>query len=290
MPRFPVHEIRELEVQILTRLGAPQSYAELVVDMLVESSLVGHDSHGAHYITRYAERIKKGIIDPKAVPTVIKETASTAIIDGHWTFGQVTAKKAMEMAVEKAKSASISAVGAIHCNHIGRLGAYTSLAAERDMIGLLMVNVVHPTVQPYGGASRVLGSNPISIAAPTGASMPLLVDFATSAVAEGKVGLAAMNGKKVPLGWIVDNDGRDTDDPLEFSLPNGSVDESIGSGRLLSFGGRDGHKGYAFSILMEILAGILTGAGSIADENPHLYDWFLQQRRKVHASGRGGGW
>jgi uncharacterized oxidoreductase len=140
------------------------------------------------------------------------------------------------------------------------------------MIGLLMVNVVHPTVQPYGGASRVLGSNPISIAAPTEASMPLLVDFATSAVAEGKVGLAAMNGKKIPLGWIVDSDGRDTDDPLDFSLPNGSVDESRESGRLLSFGGRDGHKGYALALLMEILAGILPGGGSIADEEGHLYE------------------
>ena len=257
-------------MKILTHLGAPAEYAELVVDMLVEASLVGHDSHGVHYITRYAERIRKGIIVPKAVPEVTKETASTAIIDGHWTFGQVTAKKAVEVAIEKARKTSVSAVGATHCNHIGRLGAYTTMAAEKDMIALLMVNVVHPTVQPYGGASRVLGSNPISVAAPTGEPTPFLVDFATSAVAEGKVGWAAMNGeKKIPLRWIVDNYGHYTDNPLEFSMANGAVSEK---GRLVSFGARDSHKAYALSILMEILGGILPGAGSIADKEMHLYE------------------
>ena len=144
------------------------------------------------------------------------------------------------------------------------------MAAEKDMIALLMVNVVHPTVQPYGGASRVLGSNPISVAAPTGEPTPFLVDFATSAVAEGKVGWAAMNGeKKIPLRWIVDNYGHYTDNPLEFSMANGAVSEK---GRLVSFGARDSHKAYALSILMEILGGILPGAGSIADQQMHLYE------------------
>ena len=270
MPRIPVSEIREIEVKILRNLGASQEYAELVVGMLVEASLVGHDSHGVHYITRYAERIKNGIIDPKAAPEVTKETPSTAIIDGHWGFGQVTAKKTMEVAIEKAKKNSVSAVGAIHCNHMGRLGAYTSLATEKDMIGLLMVNVIHPTVQAFGGTSRFFGSNPISVAAPTDQQKPFLLDFATSAVAEGKVGWAAMTGqKKIPQGWIVDDDGHDTDDPFDFSLQDGAVSES---GRLLSFGGRDGHKGYALSFLMEVLGGLLPGAGSISDENMHVYE------------------
>jgi uncharacterized oxidoreductase len=269
MPRIPVNELRKTGVAIFTRLGAPYEYAELVVDMLIEANLVGHDSHGIHYVTRYAERIKKGIIDPTARPEVTNDTPSTAIIDGHWTFGQVTATKAMRLAIEKAKRTSISAVGAIHCNHIGRLGAYTMLAAESDMVGFLMVNVVDPVVQPFGGASRVFGTNPISVAAPAGEQKPFLLDFATSSVAEGKVGLAAMNKQKIPLGWIVDNDGHDTDDPLDFSLQNGSVGES---GRLLSFGARDGHKGYCLSILMEILGGILPGGGPIDDERAHMYE------------------
>ena len=269
MPKISTTKLRDIGVNIFERLGAPSEYAEEVVDMLIESNLVGHDSHGIHYVTRYAERIRNGVIDPKARPEVTNETPSTAIIDGHWTFGQVTATKAMRLAIEKAKRTSISAVGAIHCNHIGRLGAYTMLAAESGMVGFLMVNVVHPVVQPFGGASRVFGTNPISIAAPAGVQKPFLLDFATSTAAEGKVGVAAVNKEKIPLGWVVDNDGQDTDDPLDFSLPDGSVGEN---GRLLSFGARDGHKGYCLSILMEILGGILPGAGSIDDEDAHLYE------------------
>jgi uncharacterized oxidoreductase len=269
MPRFAASELRELGVKILECLGSPREYAELVVGMLIEANLVGHDSHGIQYITRYADRIKNGIIDPKAKAEVTHETASTAIVDGHWTFGQVTAKKAMELAIEKARRASISAVGAIHCNHIGRLGAYTMMAAENNMVGMLMVNVVHPVVQPYGGASRVFGTNPFSVAVPAGQLKPFLLDFATSAVAEGKVGLAALRGEKIPLGWVVDNEGHDTDNPLDFSLLNGAVGEN---GRLLSFGARDGQKGYCLSILMEILGGLLPGAGSVIDKDMHLYE------------------
>jgi uncharacterized oxidoreductase len=272
MRRFQASEIRELEVNILRRLGATPEHAELVVDMLVEASLVGHDSHGVHYITRYADRIKRGIIDTKAVPEVTKETEGTAIIDGHWSFGQITAKRVMEVAIAKAGKMGVGAVGALHCNHIGRLGAYTMMAAEKGMVGMLTLNVVHPTVQPFGGASRVLGSNPISVAAPTGDLHPFLLDFATSAVAEGKVGWAAMKGEKIPVGWIVDRDGCDTDNPLDFSLPDGSVDESKESGRMLSFSDRSSHKAYALSLLMEVLAGILPGAGSTADQDYHLYE------------------
>jgi uncharacterized oxidoreductase len=269
VPRFSATELRKLGVNILKGLGAPTDYAELVVDTLIEANLVGHDSHGIQYITRYAERIKRGVIDPRAKPEVTKETASTAIVDGHWTFGQVTAKRTMELAIEKARKASISAVGAVHCNHIGRLGGYTMIAAEKGMIGMLMANVVHPVVQAYGGASRVFGTNPISVAVPAGEMKPFLLDFATSAAAEGKVGLAALRREKIPLGWVVDNEGHDTDDPLDFSLPNGAVGET---GRLLSFGGRDGQKGYCLSVLMEILGGLLPGAGSIIDEDMHLYE------------------
>jgi len=159
VPRFSAAELRTLGVSILKRLGAPTDYAELVVDVLIEANLVGHDSHGIQYITRYAERIKRGVIDPSTKPEVTRETASTAIVDGHWTFGQVTAKRTMELAIEKARKTSVSAVGAIHCNHIGRLGAYTMMAADKGMVGMLMANVVHPVVQP--SAAPPASSEPI---------------------------------------------------------------------------------------------------------------------------------
>jgi LDH2 family malate/lactate/ureidoglycolate dehydrogenase len=257
--------LKRLGVAIFEHLGASHEDAELVVDTLIDANLVGHDSHGILYITRYAERIRKGIIVPTSEPEVTNESPSTAIIDGHWTFGQATAKKTVEVAIEKARKSSISAVGAFHCNHVGRLGAYTMIAAQNNMIGFLMANSSHLTVQAYGGASRVLGTNPLSVAIPAGETKPILLDFATSAVAEGKIWLAAMKGEKVPLGWIVDKDGNDTDNPADFSIPG-----TIEGGRLRTFGARDGHKGYCLSILIEILGGILTGAGSIIDtENAH---------------------
>jgi LDH2 family malate/lactate/ureidoglycolate dehydrogenase len=260
--RFSTVELRRLGVEIFERLGTPREYAELVVDTLIDASLAGHDSHGILYITRYAERIRKGIIDPKSEPEVTSDSPSTAIIDGHWAFGQLTAKKTMEIAIQKAKKTSISAVGAFHCNHIGRLGAYTLLAAENNMIGILMVNSINPSVQPYGGTSGVLGTNPISVAIPAGEMKPFLLDFATSSVAAGKIWQAAMKGEKIPLGWIVNNDGCETDNPHDFSISTPTVE---GNGRLLAFGARDGHKGYCLAILMEILGGLLTGAGSILD-------------------------
>ena len=260
MPRFSAADLKRLGVDIFERSGASKEDAELVVEMLLEANLAGHDSHGILYVTRYTERIKKGIIDLKAKPEVTCESPNTAIIDGHWAFGQVTAKKTMEVAVEKARRNSVSTVGAFHCNHIGRLGAYTLIAAENGMIGFLMANSVNTAMQPYGGTSRFLGTNPISVAIPAGEMKPFLLDFATSSAAEGKIWIAAMNDEKIPFGWIVNNDGCDTDNPHEFSASTPTVE---GDGRLLAFGARDGHKGYCFAILMEVLGGILTGAGSI---------------------------
>ena len=262
MPRFSADQLRKLGLVILERLGAPRDHAELVINTLVDANLVGHDSHGIYYIVTYAERIRKGIIDPKSLPEIVEESPTTAIIDGHWGFGQATARKTIEVAIEKARNMGISAVGAFNCNHIGRLGAYTMIAAENSMIGILMANVTHSVVQPYGGASRVFGSNPISVAIPAEEMKPFLLDFATSAAAESRIRLAAICGEKIPLGWIVDKDGRDTDDPNNYSASTTTVENN---GRLLSFGGRDGHKGYCLSVLMEILGGILTGAGSIID-------------------------
>jgi uncharacterized oxidoreductase len=267
MPLLSAEHLRNIGISILAAMGAPRESAETVADMLVNANLTGHDSHGIVYLIRYADRIKRGIIDPKAKPKVVKETATTALVDGHWTFGQVTAKKTMEIAIEKARRNHISAVGAFNCNHICRLGGYTMMAAEQDMIGFLFANVVHPNVQPYGGDAGAFGTNPLSIAIPAGDMRPFLLDFATSAVAEGRVTLAAIKGEKIPLGWIVDKDGNPTDNPDDLYPPGAVRKEDCG--RLLTIGAQgpgQGHKGYCLSILMDILGGVLTGSGSVLDE------------------------
>ena len=248
---LPAGYIRELGVRIFTALGAPVPKAELVVETLVEASLTGHDSHGVIYFLRYAERIRKGFIRPDAEPIIVRETPSSALLDGCWGFGQVTAMRAMELAAEKALRGVVSAVGAYNCNHIGRVGYYTSWAARRGLIGLMFVNVGHPMVSVYGGVGRVLGTNPFSASAPTGDD-PFLLDYATSTVADGKVSWAIACGMRIPSHWIRDKNGRPTEDPNELRE----------GGWLQPFGG---HKGYCLQLLMELMGAALTGSRSGVD-------------------------
>lgn len=248
---LPAGYLRELGVRIFTALGAPKPKAELVAETLVEASLTGHDSHGVSYFLRYAERIRKGFIKPEAEPIIVRESPSSALLDGCWGFGQVTAMRVMELAVEKASRCVVSAVGAYNCNHIGRVGYYTSWAARRGFIGLMFVNVGHPMVSVHGGVGRVLGTNPFSASAPTGDD-PFLLDYATSTVADGKVSWAMAKGERIPSHWIRDKNGRPTEDPN--MLRDG--------GWLLPFGG---HKGYCLQLLMELIGAALTGSRSGVD-------------------------
>ncbi|RLI07408.1 hypothetical protein DRO42_08115 [Candidatus Bathyarchaeota archaeon] len=249
---LPADRFRELGVAIFSALGAPRDRAEFVVETLVEASLTGHDSHGISYFVRYADRIRKGFIDVGAEPVVAKESASSALVDGRWAFGQVTAMRVMELAVEKAKTQAVSAVGAYNCNHIGRVGYYTAWAARQNVVAMMFVNVGHPAVAVYGGLGRVFGTNPFSAAVPTGEADPFLLDYATSVVAEGKVSVAKAKGERIPLHWIRDKHGKATDDPR--AMKDG--------GWLLPFGG---HKGYCLQMLMEMMGAVMTGSRSGLD-------------------------
>ncbi len=251
MITLPAEYLREVGIKIFTALGAPRPKAELVVETLIEASLTGHDSHGISYLVRYAERIRGGFIRPEAEPMMVKEAPSSALLDGCWGFGQVTAMRVMEVAAEKAYRNVVSAVGAFNCNHIGRVGYYTSWAARRGLIGLMFVNVGHPMVSVYGGVGRVLGTNPFSASAPTGED-PFLLDYATSTVADGKVSWAIAKGERIPDHWIRDRMGRPTEDPCELRE----------GGWLLPFGG---HKGYCLQMLMELMGAALTGSRSGVD-------------------------
>ncbi|KYH36205.1 MAG: malate/lactate dehydrogenase [Candidatus Bathyarchaeota archaeon B23] len=251
MITVPADALVELGTAIFTSLGAAREKARFVAETIVEANLTGHDSHGVVAYLTYTERIKGGYIDVEAAPTVVEETATTALVDGRWSFGQLTAMKAMEVAVEKAERSHISAVAAYRCNHIGRVGYYTAWAAERGLVALMFVNVGHPVVTVYGGRGRVLGTNPLSIAIPTGGE-PFLLDYATSVVAHGKVRQALLKGRRIPRGWIRDKDGGETDDPAALDA----------GGWLLPFGG---HKGYCLQLVNELLGAALTGSRSGLD-------------------------
>ena len=249
MPTFEESTLLDLTTRIFVAAGAPEPIARQVADSLVLNNLMGVDSHGVLRIPQYLEAIDKGSIIPGAEARVVRDQGVAAILDGQWAFGQIVARQAMQLAVEKAKAHTVGIVSFTGVLHIGRLGEWAALAAEQGYFGWVLTNGSLPggTVAPYGGAQGLFGTNPIAFGIPGGSHPPAVVDFSTSATAEGKVRLAKFKGEQTPPGWLIDREGRPTTDPA--ALYDG--------GALQPFGG---HKGYGLSLMVEVLGGILSGA------------------------------
>jgi uncharacterized oxidoreductase len=264
MPTFPAHQLKKLCVSIFNAAGIPEDEAQIVSESLVSSNLAGHDSHGVIRIPQYISLIKRGDIIPGAELSVVKENPNTAVLDGNWGFGQVMARKAMEIAIRKAEANSLSAVSMSRSNHVGRLGEYPVIAAEKNMIGMITVNN-HGAAQcmsAWGGIGRRLSPNPVSIGLPTGTDDPVLLDITTAVVAEGKVRVRRNRGEKLPEGCIIDGNGNPSTDPNDFYGPP--------PGAILPFGGIVGHKGYGLGFILDILAGALSGAGCSRADAPRF--------------------
>ncbi len=247
MARMTAAQARALCVGILKAAGAPEGEAKLVADLLVRANLMGVDSHGIVRIPEYVVDIDGGKLKPGAPIRTVRESAATALMDGGWNFGQVAAMRAMELAGQKAQEHDIGMVGVVNCNHVGRLADYVMAAAERGMIGMMVVKT-SSLVAPYGGTKRILGPNPLGIAVPVEGGRPFVLDMATSASAAGKVMVRKLRGEKLPEGWIVDPKGR----------PSTNPDDLFAGGSLLPFGG---YKGYGLCVAVDILGGALTGVG-----------------------------
>lgn len=245
---------RQALAKIFARFGATASEADEVAEHLVESNLQGHDSHGLVRASWYIEKVEQKEIVCGAPITIEKESPSTAIIDGHWGFGQPVSRRAMEIAITKAQDSTVACVTVRNANHIGRLGAYTSLASARGMVGIAMANL-HGTshcVAPFGGIDRRLPTNPISIAFPKGSTPDFLLDMTSSIVAEGKLKVKLNRGEALPDGWAIDHQGRPASDPHQF------YDEPKGA--ILPLGGAVGYKGFGLSLAIDALSGALSGA------------------------------
>jgi uncharacterized oxidoreductase len=255
MPRLHAGALQSLARRIFEALKVPQDEATWVAELLVRANMAGHDSHGVIRLPQYAQAIQAGLVQPGAVPEVVKESPATALIDGRWGFGQVVARHAMQLALRKAGQTAVSSVCAYNLYHVGRLADYTRLAAERDFASLMMVNGggASPIVAPFGGAAGRLATNPLSIAFPTGGPVPFLLDMATSVVAEGKIRLKRDRRERTPEGWLLDHQGHPTTDPnVLYQQPPGAI---------LPLGGNAGHKGFGLALVVEILGGILARAG-----------------------------
>jgi LDH2 family malate/lactate/ureidoglycolate dehydrogenase len=255
MPRMQAEELRSLARRLFEALQVPSEEAAWVAELLVRANLAGHDSHGVIRIPQYAQAIQSALIQPGAPFEIIQESPSLALIDGHGGLGQVVTRRAMELAIRKAKETKIGSVGAHNLYYVGQLADYTRMAAEQELVGIMMMQAggASPIVAPLGGRAGRLGTNPISIAFPTGGPVPFLLDMATSVVAEGKVRVKRQRGEKTPEGWLITHEGRPTTDPnVLYHEPQGAI---------LPLGGLAAHKGFGLAMVVEILGGILARAG-----------------------------
>ncbi len=243
-------ELRSWAEALLRVLGTPHDGAAVVAGSLVESDLRGHDSHGVRRLVPYAQLIKTGTLDPAAVPLVVEESRPSAVVvDGAKAFGQLTARLAADAVADRAAKTGAAVAVLRRCQHVGRLGEYVERIAERGLAAYAFANA-DSTVAPWGGRDRLLGTNPLAWAAPVAAgSAPLVLDFATSATAEGKLAVSLGRGQRVPEGLILDSEGKPSTDPGDF----------YAGGALLPFGG---HKGYGLGLMADVLAGLVTGTGS----------------------------
>ena len=269
MPLIPAARLRTISVNIFTAIGLKADKAQTIANLLIESNLAGHDSHGVLRLPQYVLSIQSKAIDPDVEIEIVSETPSSAIIDGHSGLGQFIATQAMEVAIAKAREHTISTVNVYNCNHIGRLADYVKMAAEAKMIGLLFLNGHGGDhgVAPWGGTDRRLSTNPFACALPTGKDSPMVIDLTTSIVAGGKIRAYRSRGEPLPEGWILDADGIPSTDP------NAYLEDPQGA--LLPFGDIAGHKGYGLSMLTDILAGAMCEAGCSRSSSSGVGNAFL---------------
>ncbi|MDA1192063.1 MAG: Ldh family oxidoreductase [Candidatus Poribacteria bacterium] len=260
MPTYSADVLQTYATDIFVANCATRDEATTVAEVLVHANLTGHDSHGMIRVMQYCGAIRSGKIVPGAKTEILHETPTTAIFHAHSNFGPVSMMNAFRHAVERATEIGMFAYGIQDCNHIGRLGHYSELAAAKGFIPIISVNSTGSAarVAPFGGRQGRLGTNPISTAFPTDGD-PVLVDMTSSIVAEGKVRVLRNKGLSAPDGWLLDGDGNPTNDPNAFYGPP--------PGWILPFGGPVGHKGFALSMMADLLCGTLTGAGNV-NENP----------------------
>lgn len=251
--------LARLTVAIFEANGSEPHEARAVSDHLVDANLAGHDSHGVIRVRQYLELSRKGAIRLNHRPTVVLESEAFTILDGGLAFGQVVGLEVVRVGVEKAAGSGIAVVGARNASHVGRVGAYAEKAAESGLVSVHFSNSTGNAMwaAPFRGRERRLSASPIAAGFPVDGQRPMILDFATTRIAEGKARIARNAGTSVPDGCIIDADGRFTTDPEKLYGPP--------PGALVPFGE---HKGYGLNLLADLLAGAITGGGCTHPDNP----------------------
>ena len=249
---FPLTYLRNFIINVFTALNIPDQDAELAAEILTLSDLRGIDSHGIARLRTYVGLLNAGRINPRPEIKIVRETGSTATVDGDNGLGLVVGPFANQLAMQKAEHVGSGWVSVRNSNHYGIAGYYPLQALKRDLIGISMTNASR-IVTPLWGAQGMLGTNPIAIAFPGLNEPPIVIDMATSVVAFGKVEIKKRKLEALPYGWAIDKEGRITD----------SADGMIDEGALLPLGTTretGGHKGYCLASMVDILSCVLSGA------------------------------
>jgi uncharacterized oxidoreductase len=262
LPVISAEKLLEFASQLFVSGGATAAEAKVVAASLVDANLRGHDSHGVMRIPFYIGRIQDGGLTPGATLQIEKETPAALVCDGNWGFGQVLCHDLMQRLMAKAEAVGIACGTLRRSAHIGRLGEYAELAAARGMSALITANThgAAQRVAPPGGKRPRLGTNPLCIGMPGGKEGPFVLDFGTSATAEGKVRVKKIAGQPVPLGWILDPEGQPTTDPNQlYGDPPGTI---------LPMGGDQAYKGFGLAFMIEMLCSGLSGAPCVHPNPP----------------------
>ena len=258
MPQLTADQLDRLARQLLSAAGTPEDIAEVVAGSLVGASLKGVDSHGVMQLPWYLEEIAKGNVEPAARPAIETKAPGLALVRGNKGFGIYALNQATETAVEVAGRQGSACVGLADCSHTGRIGHFAEAAARRGLFALVFGGGAHEiwrNVVPFGGSQPIVSTNPYAFAMPGGRFGPIVVDFATSTVADGKVAVYRAEGKALPEGWILDKEGRPSTDPKAF----------FDGGMHLPAAG---HKGYGLGLIAELVGDAVLNA-------PPEFNWFV---------------
>lgn len=258
-PLLPTADLHRWVAELWLAAGSDAREATLTADHLVGANLSGHDSHGVGMIPKYVLSWQAGELQLNRQVSVVQQAGSLLSLDGNRGMGQAVTEQAMAMAIERAREHGVCVMGLRHSHHLGRVGHWAEQACAAGMISIHFVNVLSkPIVAPHGGYEARYGTNPFTIGVPVPDAPPLVLDFATSAIALGKVRVAHNKGVPVPPGCLVDAEGRPTTDAGVMYPADGAA-----RGALLGFGE---HKGYVLAMMCELLGAAVTGGHTIRPE------------------------
>jgi L-2-hydroxycarboxylate dehydrogenase (NAD+) len=260
---IPVDIIERFMKDVYQGLGVPEEDARICVNVLITSDLQGIESHGVGRLKYYYDRIVAGVQSVKTETEIVKETETTAVLDGHHGMGQVIAYRAMRLAMDKAERYGLGAVTVRNGTHFGIAGYYPLMATKEGMMGFVVTNA-RPAIAPTFGSEPMLGTNPIAFAAPSDMDFPFSFDGAMSISQRGKIEVAGRAEKPVPEGWVIDAEGNPLTDPARILADMGKARAALlplgGAGELLA-----GYKGYDLAAMVEILSASLCGGVFLKD-------------------------